>query len=57
MSQSFLVLLLGADGLASVIKCFNKWYIIVTFYNFGSVYISDSKYEKQQKTNVVVEVP
>ena len=57
MSQSFLVLLLGADNLSSATKCFNKCYEIVTLWNFGSIYVSNPNHEKQQRTNVVVEVP
>lgn len=56
MSQSFSsLLLLGADDLSSVTKGFNKWYVIGTFCNFGSIYVSNSKYEKQQRTNIVIE--
>lgn len=56
MSQSFSsLLLLGADDLSSVTKGFNKWYVIGTFCYFGSIYVSNSKYEKQQRTNILVE--
>ena len=52
MSQSFFfILLLGANDLFSLNNDFSKWYVNVTFYKFGTIYVYSSKYEGSQRTN------